>query len=230
MPIGSQGASTTWRSDPFEWNGITYQCPPGEHWRVSLEGLERLAAMKRLIATEDGKQRWKRYENEVLGRRIHNLWSHQQSPNDIHCVVEPAESTVQRCILMTTDPGELVLDPTCGSGTTALVAERWGRRRITIDTSAIPITLCRQRLLSVVHSWYLTMGSGGPTVRIGAFRQRIGAVWSIRLDSSCWIRVSARAGRFRRKTRLRSSDGGGAAVQQSGEEAGIPSNQLAFHS
>ena len=78
------------------------------------------------------------------------------SPNDMHYVVETAESVVERCILMATDPGDLVLDPTCGSGTTAFVAEKWGRRWITIDASAIPVALCRQRIVSGVHDWFLT--------------------------------------------------------------------------
>ena len=157
MRIGSQHESLTGRSEPFRWNGTLYPCPPGEHWRVSHEGLETLAAKGRLIATDRGRLSWKRYEDEVPGRRIHNLWPEQQSPSDMHYVVETAEATVARCILMATDPGDLVLDPTCGSGTTALAAERWGRRWITIDTSAIPIALCRQRLLSAVHKWHLTL-------------------------------------------------------------------------
>ena len=157
MRIGSQHESLTGRSEPFRWNGTLYPCPPGEQWRVSHEGLETLAAKGRLIATDRGRLSWKRYEDEVPGRRIHNLWPEQQSPSDMHYVVETAEATVARCILMATDPGDLVLDPTCGSGTTALAAERWGRRWITIDTSAIPIALCRQRLLSAVHKWHLTL-------------------------------------------------------------------------
>ena len=76
----------------------------------------------------------------------------------MHYVVETAESVVERCMLMATDPGDLVLDPTCGSGTTAVVAESWGRRWITIDASAIPVALCRQRILCPrVHKWYLTL-------------------------------------------------------------------------
>ena len=75
----------------------------------------------------------------------------------MHYVVETAEPVIERCMLMATDPGDLVLDPTCGSGTTAAVAERWGRRWITIDASAIPVALCRQRLLASVHKWYLTL-------------------------------------------------------------------------
>ncbi len=157
MPLSSQDESATGRSEPYRWSGTLYHCPPGGQWRVSHEGLDALAEQGRLIATDRGRLSWKRYEDEVPGRQIHNLWSEQQSPTDMHYVVETAEATVERCVLMATDPGDLVLDPTCGSGTTALIAERWGRRWITIDASAIPIALCRQRLISAVHRWYLTL-------------------------------------------------------------------------
>ena len=157
MQLASQGESTTGRSDPYYWNSIPYPCPLGQHWRVNHEGLDTLATKKRLVATDQGMLRWKRYEEEVPGRQIHNLWRELQTPSDMHYVVETAEATVERCVLMATDPGDLILDPTCGSGTTALVAERWGRRWITVDTSAIPIALCRQRLLSAVHKWHLTL-------------------------------------------------------------------------
>ena len=69
-------------------------------------------------------------------------------------VVQTFEKVIQRCILMTTDPGDLVLDPTCGSGTTAYVAEQWGRRWITIDTSRVPLALARQRLLTATFPYY----------------------------------------------------------------------------
>ena len=159
MRITSQGESSTGRSDDYRWNGTVFSCPPGSHWRVDPEeGMGRLAAKGRLIAPEKtGELAWKRYEEEIAGRQIHNLWHEQQSPTDMHYVVETAETTIERCILMTTEPGDLVLDPTCGSGTTAVVAERWGRRWITIDASAIPVALCRQRILSSVHKWYLTV-------------------------------------------------------------------------
>ena len=158
MPLTSQGESTTGRSDDYPWNGTKYPCPPGRQWSVDIEdGMDRLAAKGRLVESGRGELAWKRYEEEIAGRRVHNLWHESQSPSDMHYVVETAESTIERCILMTTDPGDLVLDPTCGSGTTAVVAERWGRRWITIDASAIPVALCRQRILSSVHKWYLTL-------------------------------------------------------------------------
>lgn len=153
--LTSQGWSKTGRSEPYTWRGRTYPCPSNEHWRVSADGLDNLARKNRLVSS--GKLlRFKMYESEIPGRRVHNIWSRAMSAKDMHYVVETAESVIERCILMTTDPGDLVLDPTCGSGTTAFVAEKWGRRWITIDASAIPVALCRQRIVSGVHDWFLT--------------------------------------------------------------------------
>ena len=154
VDITSQQESTTGRSEPFVWDGVEYTCPPNRHWSISHEGLQRLVELGRLVVTGNNKLHWKKYENEVPGRRINNMWHRQMSPSDIHYVVETAESTIERCMLMSTDPGDLVLDPTCGSGTTATISEKWGRRWITIDASAIPAALCRQRILSAVNDWY----------------------------------------------------------------------------
>lgn len=157
MPLTSQGESTTGRSDPYHWNSTVFPCPPDRQWSVDRAGIDRLATKDRLIAPETGELSWKKYEEEVPGRQINNLWHSVHSPSDMHYVVETAESVAERCILMATDPGDLVLDPTCGSGTTAAVAERYGRRWITIDASAIPVALCRQRILASIHKWYLTL-------------------------------------------------------------------------
>lgn len=160
MPLDSQGASTTGRSEPFHWQGRTWPCPVGRHWTVDMVGMQRLADLGRLDASgKEGRLSWKRYEDEVAGRRIHNLWSSQMSASDLHYKVETAESVVERCLLMTTEPGDLVLDITCGSGTTPLAAERWGRRWIATDASRIPIALARQRLLAGVHDWYVLSDS-----------------------------------------------------------------------
>ncbi len=157
MRVASMHESKTGRSGPVVWNGVRYNCPPGEQWRVSMEGMGRLDELGRLDGTASGSQlTWMRFEDEVPGRRVHNVWTKQMRPSDMHYVVETAESVIERCILMATDPGDLVLDPTCGSGTTAFVAEKWGRRWITIDASAIPVALARQRLVSGIHDWFLT--------------------------------------------------------------------------
>ena len=156
MPLLSRGDSTTGRSEPYEWNSQVFHCPTGQQWRVSNpEGLDRLAELGRLDAAgTQGSLRWKQYEDEVPGRRINNIWAAPMSPNDKHYVVETATSTIQRCILMTTDPGDLVFDPTCGAGTTAYVAEQWGRRWITCDTSRVAIAIARQRLMTANYDYY----------------------------------------------------------------------------
>ena len=134
-----------------------------QQWRVSPEGLRRLGEYKptRLTSAKDGKAllRWKLYEEEVPGKLINNMWADPMSPPDMRYVVETAESVLTRCICMTTDPGDLVLDPTCGSGTTAYAAEKYGRRWITSDVSGISSALTRHRLITGVYDWYLTQGS-----------------------------------------------------------------------
>ena len=140
-----------------------FPCPENEHWRVSPEGVQRLDRYEpsRLVTTEGekGQLRWKQYEDEVPGKLVHNLWAESMSPSNMRYVVETAETVLARCICMTTDPGDLVLDPTCGSGTTAHVAEKFGRRWITSDVSGISLALARHRIITAVYDWYLTQGS-----------------------------------------------------------------------
>lgn len=156
MPLDSQGHSDTGRSEPYEWNGILCPCPGNRHWSVSHEGLDRLAELDRLVKSgDDGGLGWKRYEDEVPGRRLNNLWAKNMSPTDMHYIVETAESVIERCLLMSTEPGDLVLDPTCGSGTTAFVSEKWGRRWIATDCSAVAVSLARQRLATGTFEYFL---------------------------------------------------------------------------
>lgn len=157
--LTSQGISTTGRSEPFVWNNVQYNCLKDRHWSVSHDGLTNLGRLNRLVTTKDGGLHWKRYANEILGRKINNIWADQMYATHKHFIVETAESVIERCILMATDPGDLVLDPTCGSGTTAFVAEKWGRRWITIDINPIQISLCRQRIITAINDWYLTQDS-----------------------------------------------------------------------
>ncbi len=155
-PLFSQGASTTGRSDPYEWNDKTYSCGKNYHWSISSAGMDRLAQLGRLDAAEGQTAlMWKRYEDEVPGRHITNLWPVRMNPGrNKRYVVETATKVVQRCMLMTTDPGDLVLDITCGSGTTAYVAEQWGRRWISCDTSRVALTLAKQRLMTAHFDYY----------------------------------------------------------------------------
>ena len=155
MPLDSQGISTTGRSEPYEYDGRVFHCGSSRQWAVSVEGLDRLAKLNRLEALEGQTSlMWKKYEDEVAGRRINNIWAAPMSPNDKSYVVETVTKVIQRCILMTTDPGDLVFDPTCGSGTTAYVAEQWGRRWITCDTSRVATALAKQRLMTALFDYY----------------------------------------------------------------------------
>ena len=156
MPLTSQGWSTTGRSKPYEWRGKKYSCRDTDHWSVSQQGLDRLSEIGRLdsLGGKSDNLNWKLYEEEVPGRKIHNIWHRPMSPHNKRYVVETARSVIERCILMTTDPGDLVLDPTCGSGATAFVAEQWGRRWVTCDTSRVALTLARQRLMTSNFDYY----------------------------------------------------------------------------
>ena len=163
--LNSQGISTTGRSEPYEYDGRIFYCDEGAHWRISAEGLDRLAELGRLDYSEDGGLSWKRYENEVPGRRINNIWAAQMSANNKRYVVQTATKVIQRCILMTTDPGDLVFDPTCGSGTAAYVAEQWGRRWIACDTSRVAVAIARERLMTSNFDYY---GLAHPNEGVGA--------------------------------------------------------------
>ena len=123
-----------------------------------LRGLDRLKELNRLDGTgENGTLHWKQYEEEIPGKRIDNVWASQSRPNQKRYTVQTANSIIERCILMSTDPGDLVLDPTCGSGVTAHMAERWGRRWVTIDASRVAVAIARRHLLTATHPWYRTV-------------------------------------------------------------------------
>ena len=140
---------------PIEFNGRKYLPLKGE-WKTNAEGIERLRAARRLAATGNGLY-YVRYIDDFPAFPLNNSWADTVVAgfaSDKLYVVETNPKAIRRCMLMTTDPGDLVLDPTCGSGTTAYVAEQWGRRWITIDTSRVPLALARQRLLTATFSYY----------------------------------------------------------------------------
>jgi len=155
MRLTSQGRSTTGRSESYVWNGVEYPCPETRHWAVSMEGLDWMAELGRLdSANPTSELAWKWYEDEIPGRRINNIWHQQMSTSDKRYVVQTADSVIERGLLMSTDPGDLVLDPTCGAGTTAVAAEKWGRRWITCDTSTVSVAVARQRLTTAAHPFW----------------------------------------------------------------------------
>ena len=138
---------------PFIFHDREYKPAVGRGWRCSSDGLSRLAKADRIIST-DATIRYKFYFSDFPYMELGNLWSDQLSAQDKSYIVQTNETVLQRCMLMTTDPGDLVLDPTCGSGTTAYVAEQWGRRWITVDTSRVALALARTRLMSAQYPYY----------------------------------------------------------------------------
>jgi len=142
-------------ADPFQFDGEGYSPYPGG-WKTSKEGLSRLALVQRLEAY--GKTlSYRRFADDFPFFRLTNLWDDTLTggyAEERYFVVQTISKVIQRCILMTTDPGDLVLDPTCGSGTTAYVAEQWGRRWITCDTSRVAVTLAKQRLMTAQFDYY----------------------------------------------------------------------------
>ncbi len=122
-------------------------------YRTNLDGMKRLAKANRLLIS--GNQlRYKFYLSDYPVSTLNNIWDDVIGATDKIYVVQTNNKVVERCILMTTDPGDLVFDPTCGSGTTAYVAEQWGRRWITCDTSRVALALARQRLMTAVFPYY----------------------------------------------------------------------------
>ncbi|HXH12571.1 MAG TPA: site-specific DNA-methyltransferase [Alphaproteobacteria bacterium] len=151
----SQGATAS-GSEPFVFQERSFHLPPNSHWKTTLAGMERLAQCNRIEASENSI-RYVRFLDDFPVQPITNIWDDTNRPGYIDAkryVVQTSTKVIERCILMTTDPGDLVLDPTCGSGTTAYVAEQWGRRWITIDTSRVAVALARQRVLTATFPFY----------------------------------------------------------------------------
>jgi adenine-specific DNA-methyltransferase len=153
--LTSKGASDR-GSAPYVFQGTEYRPKPGNHWKTHKEGLDNLTKANRLVAF--GKTLcFKKYASDFPVTPYFNVWDDTVqstfATENIY-VVQTYTKVIERCQLMTTDPGDLVLDPTCGSGTTAYVAEHWGRRWITCDTSRVALTLARQRLMTALYDYY----------------------------------------------------------------------------
>ncbi|WP_227369460.1 site-specific DNA-methyltransferase [Halomonas sp. M20] len=124
-------------------------------WKTSAKGMEKLIRASRLRLTKDFVN-YKIYVDDFPAVVLTNLWDDTMGTAEQGkaYVVQTTTRVIERCILMTTDPGDLVLDPTCGSGTTAYVAEKWGRRWITCDTSRVAVTLAKQRLMTASYDYF----------------------------------------------------------------------------
>ena len=142
------------KSQSFFYKGKTYKPNENSHWKASCpEGLQRLADSERIVISGN-TLRYKRYFDDHPVYPLNNFWFEQLSEQNKKYVVQTSEKVIERCLLMTTNPGDLVLDPTCGSGTTAYVAEKWSRRWITCDTSRVAIALSKQRLMTANFDYY----------------------------------------------------------------------------
>ena len=138
---------------PIQFDGRTFNPSSSKSWKTTKDGIEKLRIAKRLQA-HGSTVRYVLFYDDYPVSRLTNLWSDLAGAPDKIFVVQTNPKVVQRCVLMTTDPGDLIFDPTCGSGTTSYVAEKWGRRWITCDTSRVAITLAKQRLMTAEFDYY----------------------------------------------------------------------------
>ncbi|MCL1962312.1 MAG: site-specific DNA-methyltransferase [Desulfovibrionaceae bacterium] len=153
---------------PVEFEGRTF-VPTKGVWKTSKNGMDRLKEKNRL-ALIGNTLSYVRFFQDFPVQAINNFWNDTTIAGFADAkvyVVQTTAKVIQRCILMTTDPGDLVLDPTCGSGTTAHVAEQWGRRWITTDTSRIALNIAKTRLMTATYPWYRLADVAGQDVRHG---------------------------------------------------------------
>jgi len=147
---------------PIEFQGREF-LPPKREWSTHKLGTQRLVKANRVAPAGSSNLGYVRFLDDFPVTPLTNLWPDTMGQNQFGgekiYVVQTQVSVVQRCLLMTTDPGDLVLDPTCGSGTTAYVAEQWARRWITIDTSRVSLALARSRLMAARYPFYLLADS-----------------------------------------------------------------------
>jgi adenine-specific DNA-methyltransferase len=166
-----EGAAS-WFGVQFE--GKEYKPSLTVRWKTNELGMSRLLRAQRLEAT-DKRLGYVRYLSDFPAVQINNRWEDVGASfmSDKVYVVQTSPTVIQRCMLMATDPGDLVLDPTCGSGTTAYVAEQWGRRWITIDTSRVALALARARIMGARYSYYLLEDSPEGQAKEGELQGRI---------------------------------------------------------
>jgi len=156
------GQGATKEATPLVFQGKEYNPTKNSHWKANYpNGINRIMRANR-IYSNDKTLRYIRFYDDYPVSPLSNVWNdtgHSGFAYDKLYVVQTANNILQRCILMTTDPGDIVLDPTCGSGTSAYVAEQWGRRWITIDTSRVALALARARIMGARYPYYLLADS-----------------------------------------------------------------------
>ena len=157
--LTSQGASVTDQKIVFD--NREFVPPKGLHWKTTPDGVQRLGAAGRVFLVGN-TLRYLRLQDDFPVFPLASTWTDTGIAgyaSDKVYVVQTLPTVIERCLLMTTDPGDLVLDPTCGSGTTAYVAEQWGRRWITCDTSRVALALARTRMMAAKYPYYLLADS-----------------------------------------------------------------------
>lgn len=135
------------------FEGKKYRPPKNGCWVTTQKGMENLIKQNRIFSAGDNIY-YKLYFEDFPVTPLTGFWNDMSGQKNINYIVQTLNTVIQRCLLMATDPGDLVFDPTCGSGTTAYVAEQWGRRWITCDTSRVAITLAKQRLMTALYDYY----------------------------------------------------------------------------
>lgn len=158
----------------FKFEGKIYKCGK-KSWRTNKDGMEVLIKKKRILAPGN-LPCYILYHDDFPIQEIHNLWDDTHGASEIKYVVQTSNKVIQRCMLMATDPGDLVFDPTCGSGTTAYVAEQFGRRWITIDTSRIALNIAKQRLMTGVFPYYKLYDETNEDIRQGFIYKTVSRV------------------------------------------------------
>ena len=159
----------------YEYEGRLVALPRGRQWKTTEQGMKRLHKAGRIIPTRTNIY-YKRFMEDWSGKTLTDRWEDTASggfTEEKIYVVQTNIKIIQRCILMTTDPGDLVLDPTCGSGTTAYVAEQWGRRWITVDTSRVALALARIRVMGARYAYYLLKDSREGQAKEAELAQKI---------------------------------------------------------
>ena len=137
----------------YEWHGKSFYCGSNRSWKSTGVGLNRIGRVGRIDVGENTLKFVARHSDLPL-QEITHVWDDTMELLAKKFAVQTATKAIERCILMTTDPGDLVLDPTCGSGTTAFVAEKWGRRWLTCDTSRVAVTLAKTRLMTASYDYF----------------------------------------------------------------------------
>lgn len=158
--------------EPLIFENRSYFPPKGRHWATKLEGMYNLIKKGRIVTTGRNLA-YVLYLEDYPAIPITNIWPDLLMRTEKDYVVQTSNKVIERCILMTTDPGDLVLDPTCGSGTTAFVAEQWGRRWITIDTSRIALNIAKTRLMTAIYPYYKLHDENDKDIRQGFLYKKI---------------------------------------------------------